>query len=152
MKKLSETDKYNIRYKAYETLFNMKKIFEERETIELLDKFKNIYNICEMVYKTILSEHQAHLNNESDITKLKLDMRQVPHALNFAGYNFDTDILVKLFGSKQKGFKTLKEIRNGLTHGFNKNMIQILKEKEKEIFDLMNEFLNVFLEEFVDVA
>ena len=68
-------------------------------------------------------------------------MRQVPYALEFAGYSFDKDLLNALFGAKSNKGTTVKKLRDAVTHGFNKDAINEIQERQKELFNYMNCFL-----------
>ena len=128
-KKISEREKFNLRKSAKAELERLEKCLLEPNTVQILDEFKNKFNICETVYKVILEEHQKHTEYQKHKCKkpqraLKLDMRQVPHALKFAGYNFDKSLLNDLFGTSSSKGKTIKKLRNEITHGINKKAVE----------------------------
>lgn len=143
----NNNSKKDIREKARNKLIEMQKQLEDCETIQLLDEFKNKYNICETVYKVILKEHQNCKNNNCN-KYYKVDMRQVPYALNFAGYEYDKELLNNLFGSKES---SAKKIRDGITHGLDSKKIDEIKNRKKELFAYMDEFLYV-IKNFDNVA
>lgn len=76
--------------------------------------------------------------------KLKLDMRQVVAALNFAGYTFGSGLLNELFGSKSEinGCKTVKILRDSIVHGINETSVNEIKNRSKELFGYMDTFLD----------
>ena len=98
---ISEQDQRKLRNCAKEELQRMKKIMSDASVVELLDEFKNKFNICETVYKIVLEEHQKRKGKKKDYF-LKVTMTQVPHALAFAGYAFEKELLNELFGAKSK--------------------------------------------------
>ena len=144
MKNSTEQEKIELRSKAKLEIERMEKIFNDVTTLQLLDTFKNQFNICESAYKIILLEHQKAKGNIADLKSLKLDMRQVPFALKFAGYTFDNNLLNELFGfkSKIKGCKTVKILRDSITHGISDKCVDEIKERKEELFGYMNSFLN----------
>lgn len=145
MKQLTEQEKIKLRNKAKLEIERIETIFKDIETLQLLDVFKNKFNFCESAYKIILLEYQKTRGNVVDLKKLKLDMRQVPSALSFAGYTFDADLLNELFGSKSKinGCKTVKILRDSITHGISDKCLDEIKKRKEELFDYMDSFLHI---------
>lgn len=139
MIKLTQKEKLILRNQTKDELIRLETINNDLETIALLDLFKNKFNICESVYKVVLSEHQKRKGR--DYTYLKLDMRQVPYALEFAGYSFDNELLNELFGAKSNRGTTVKKLRDAVTHGFNQDAIDEIQERQEELFSYMNCFL-----------
>lgn len=139
-KSLQDNQK-KIRNKVKSELERLEKIQKDTETMQLLDSFKNKYNICETVYKVALKEHQISkkkkINSYLDVT-----MKQVPHALNYAGYIFDKALLNELFGSKSEKGKTVKKLRDAVTHGINEDAVEEITQRKNELFEYMDEFLN----------
>ena len=58
MKKITEQEQINLRQQALDELNRLEIILQEVETRELLDKYKNRFNLCESAYKVVLHEHQ----------------------------------------------------------------------------------------------
>lgn len=143
MNNITEQAKLELRNKAKLEIERMETIFKDVETLQLLDGFKNKFNLCESAYKIILSEHQKSKGSVAELKRLKLDMRQVPFALNFAGYAFNTEHLNELFGGKSKinGCKTVKNLRDSITHGINDECVDEIKERKEELFGYMDRFL-----------
>ncbi|MBQ6524220.1 MAG: hypothetical protein IJI12_06115 [Atopobiaceae bacterium] len=114
---------------------------------QLINCFKDRFNICETVYKIALFEHQKSIGKRLEARQLKLDMRQAPSALSFAGYSIDRQLLTKLFGSKSRSGWTAKAIRDALTHGIDQAALRELKEHKEEIFSSMAKFLDCIRED-----
>lgn len=148
MQNLTQEDRKKIRNKAKSEIERLEHIFADIETTQLLDSFRNKFNMCESAYKIILFEHQKAKGNPTELKNLRLDMRQVQAALNFAGYNFSSTLLNELFGSKSKikGYKTVKNLRNSITHGISEKCVDEIKKRKEELFGYMNTFLNVIKE------
>ncbi|MCD7738591.1 MAG: hypothetical protein LUH58_06075 [Lachnospiraceae bacterium] len=140
--KISEQEQLILRNHAKIELERLEKCLADQNTIEMLDAFKNRFNLCETVYKVILSEHQKRKGKQ---TKgfLKVQMTQVPYALNFAGYKFDKTLLNELFGSSSERGKTVKKLRDEVTHGFNEKAIKEIIQRKDELFGYMDSFLLV---------
>lgn len=138
--KISEQEKQSLRNSAKIELERLEACLADQCTVQLLDAFKNKFNICETVYKVILAEHQKR-KGKATTNFLKVDMRQVPYALNFAGYTFDQTLLNELFGvSSQKG-KTVKKLRDETTHGINEKAVTEIVTRKDELFGYMDAFL-----------
>lgn len=139
--KISSDEKRNLRNKAKAELERLEKIQTDASTVQVLDGFKNRYNICETVYKVILEKHQASKGKESN-SYLKVMMTQVPFALTFAGYDFDKDLLNEIFGAKGKKGTTVKKLRDAVTHGINEKAVNEIISRRIELFGYMNKFLD----------
>ena len=82
--KITEQEKKALRNNAKTELERLEACLADQRTVQLLDEFKNKFNICESVYKVILAEHQERKGKQ--VTSfLKVDMTQVPHALILRG-------------------------------------------------------------------
>ena len=57
-----------------------------------INRFKEKFGICEIVYKVILEDHQFNKTGKH-LERLQVDMTQAPHALTYAGYDFDKNLL-----------------------------------------------------------
>ena len=141
MKNFSSAEQKKLRDNAKEELERLEKIIDDEKTVQLLDSFKNKYNLCESVYKVVLKEHQKVLHNSSN-SYLKVAMTQVPYALNFAGYSFDRNFLTELFGSSSTKGRTVKKLRDAITHGIDKSATEEIKQRKEELFGYMDDFLN----------
>ena len=138
--KFSEQEQKKLRNRAKSKLEELEKLLSDAETVKLLDSFKNKFNICETVYKVVLEQHQ-NSSKKADTGYLKVDMRQVPHALKFAGYSFDKTLLNELFGAKGANGKTAKKLRDAVTHGIDPKAIEEIKRRQAELFGYMDTFL-----------
>lgn len=139
--KISPERQKNLRNNARAELTRLESIQANIETIKLLDEFKNKFNICESVYKVVLKEHQLS-KGKTDTNYLKLVMTQVPFALSFAGYSFGKDLLNELFGSSSKKGKTVKKLRDAVTHGIDEKAVKEITDRKEELFCYMDDFLN----------
>lgn len=140
---ISEQEKQVLRNSAKAELERLEAYLSDSSTVQLLDAFKNQFNVCETVYKVILAEHQKR-KGKSNTGFLKVNMTQVPYALKFAGYAFDRTLLNELFGASsqtQKG-KTVKKLRDETTHGIDENAVAEIVARKDELFGYMNEFLS----------
>ena len=147
---ISEQDQRKLRNCAKEELQRMKKIMSDASVVELLDEFKNKFNICETVYKIVLEEHQKRKGKKKDYF-LKVTMTQVPHALAFAGYAFEKELLNELFGAKSKKGMTVKKLRDAVTHGIDPKAAEEIMSRKDELFGYMDAFLEG-IDTFDDVA
>ena len=141
-KKLTPQEQLDIRNEAKKELHRLQEIFDNKEVKQMLDDFKDKFTHCESVYKVILKEHQSNKTGTQN-TFLKIDMRQVPYALDYAGYTFEKDFLEKLFGSETRvGKRSVKKLRDALTHKIGNSALNELQERYDELNELMDQFLN----------
>lgn len=137
---LSPEDQLALRNSAKQELERLEQLMENSETIQLLDEFKNRFNICETVYKVILKKHQECRRKKSE-TYLKVTMTQVPYALEFAGYSFSHDLLSELFGATSHKGRTVKKLRDAVTHGVDPKAVNEIITRKDELFGYMDSFL-----------
>ena len=147
--KITEQEKLRLRESAKAEVERLETILNNDETLRMLDSFKNKFNICESAYKIVLAEHQRCKGNICE--QLKLDMKQVPHALNFAGYNFDRELLNDLFGAKSEKGKTAKKLRDAVTHSIDQQAVTEITTRNEELFRYMDTFLGI-IKTFDDIA
>lgn len=139
-KKLSNDEQLALRKCAKAELLRLEQVFNDQDTTELLNKFKNRFNICESVYKVVLAEHQKQKNKNT--SHLQVNMSQAPHALCFAGYSFKKDDLNELFGHSSKKGKTVKKLRDAVTHGIDPKAVNEIILRKEELFGYMDSFLS----------
>lgn len=139
--KISPESQKKLRNNAKAELTRLETIHANIDTIQLLDEFKNKFNICESVYKVVLKEHQLS-KGKTDTNYLKLIMTQVPFALSFAGYSFRKELLNELFGSSSKKGMTVKKLRDAVTHGIDEKAVKEISDRKEELFGYMDDFLN----------
>lgn len=68
--------------------------------------------------------------------------RQVDAVLKFAGYGFDKAFLKELFGEKSANGKTVKGLRDAVTHGIDSKAVQEITDRKAELFGYMDTFLS----------
>ena len=145
-KKTPDREQKKVRDKAKKELERLEGIDEK--TIQMIDQFKYRFNICETIYKVILLEYKRKKGLKIKSSDLRLNMKEVPAALRFAGYDFKGKeyLLAELFGSKrpnsQKG-KTAKKLRDAVTHGISNSAITEIKNRQIEVFNYMDSFIGV---------
>lgn len=139
--KISEQEKLSLRQSAKAKLECMETILSNHDTAHLIDDFKAKFNLCESAYKVILFEHQKRKGNRTS-EHPTIHMNQVKHALNFAGYSFENDLLNDIFGSQSKKGKTAKKLRDAVTHGLDEKAIEEISSRKEELFGYMDAFLD----------
>lgn len=138
---LSEEEKRQLRNNAKSEIERLEQLLQNDENVQIVDAFKNRFNVCESAYKVVLAKHQS-CKGKQPTDFLKLDMRQIPQALAFAGYSFDKQLLTDLFGAKSssKG-RTAKKLRDGTTHGIDESAVREIISRKEELFGYMDTFL-----------
>ena len=106
--KISADEQLDLRNRAKVELERLETVMKNEQIMELLDRYKNKFNLCESTYKVVLAEHQLKTKGKLP-SQLKLEMTQVPFAMAFAGYNIDRDLLNRLFGAKCDRGRTAKK-------------------------------------------
>lgn len=133
--------------KIIKKINQMQCIVQNKEQIQIINDFKNLFNICETACKEILLEYNNKKNNNKKKVKkenLILNMKSIPPAIKFAEYTIDKQTLSRIFGSQKNDNKcTAKMLRNAVTHGFERKAIAEIIKYRVELFNLMNDFLNI---------
>ena len=140
--KISEKEKTELRDRAKSELERLEAIMNNAQIMELLDRYKNEFNLCESTYKVVLAEHQLRTKGKVP-AQLKLNMSQVPFAMMFAGYDIDRDLLNRLFGAKCDRGRTAKKLRDAITHNLEQKAIEEIESRQSELFADMDAFLEI---------
>lgn len=133
---ITEHQKLVLRNKAKAELLRLETYLSNQSTVQVVDAFKNKFNLCETVYKIILAKYIKQKNKSKD--SLKITMKQVPAALKFAGYTFDNALLSEIFGSSST---SIKKLRDATTHGIKKKAVEEIISRKDELFGYMDTFL-----------
>ena len=142
VKPLNSEEQRNLRAKAKAELERLAAVFSDETVREKVDKFKDLFSVCEIVYKVILDDHQFNKTGEHP-TRMLIDMRQVPYALSYAGYDYERNLLANLFGAEERvGQRSVKKIRDSLNHSLNQSAVDELINREEELYGYMNSFLD----------
>lgn len=132
---------FALREKAKSELERLEDVYSDDVKREKIQRFKEKFGICEIVYKVILDDHQFNKTGKHP-ERMKVDMTQVPYALTYAGYDYDKNLLINLFGREdRKGRRSVKKLRDSLTHSMNQNAIDELLDREAELYGYMDLFL-----------
>ena len=140
--KISADEQLDLRNRAKVELERLETVMKNEQIMELLDRYKNKFNLCESTYKVVLAEHQLKTKGKLP-SQLKLEMTQVPFAMAFAGYNIDRDLLNRLFGAKCDRGRTAKKLRDAVTHNLEQKAIDEIVSRQSELFADMDEFLEI---------
>ena len=140
--KISINEQAELRARAKKELERLEEIMNNKQIMQLLDKYKNRFNLCESTYKVVLAEHQLKTKGETS-SQLKLLMTQAPFAMAFAGYNIDRDLLNRLFGAKCNKGRTAKKLRDAITHNLEPTAIDEIEARQSELFADMDAFLDI---------
>ena len=140
--KLTIEEQLILRNKAKAEYERLVELYSDEKTMIKIEDFKNKFAMCESIYKVILEEHQYRKTGRH-FDRLKILMTQVPYALTYAGYDFDTVLLAKLFGAENHvGRRSVKKLRDALTHGAKQSAIQELEIRNDELHQYMDSFLD----------
>ena len=151
VKPLTAEEQHTLREKAKSELERLEAVYSNDLTREKVQRFKEKFGVCEIVYKVILEDHQFNKTGKHP-SRMKVDMTQAPHALAYAGYDFEYDLLTHLFGAEERiGVRSVKKLRDSLTRSMNQKAIDELFDRENELYGYMDLFL-AKIREFDSVA
>ena len=140
--KLDDEQKLSLRNRAKGELVRIENLIAYDDKKRMIDDFKEKFSECEIVYKVILKDHQFNKKGQYE-ERLTINMKQAPHVLAYAGYDFDRDFLAKLFGSEGKiGSRSVKKLRDALTHSMDDKAVKELSDRYEELSGYMDSFLD----------
>lgn len=140
---LTDEQKFDLRQKAKAELERLEALEADKDTIERVERFKRKFATCEIVYKVFLKKQQGDTKKEIK-GDLKLHLSQVEPALSYAGLPYNQNLMKNLFSSDRTfGKRTVKSLRDALTHEIPKRAVQELKDREEEMYGYMDSFLNL---------
>ena len=123
---LSAEDQLALRNKAKAELERLEGTLADEKLKKKIDDFKDKFSVCEIVHKD----------------RLQFSMKEAPHALTYAGYDFDRNLLSNLFsGEDHIGKRSVKKLRDALTHRVSKSAVEELEKRESELYGYMDSFL-----------
>lgn len=141
VKPLTSEEKSALRERTKRELERLEAVYADEATRERVAKFKEKFGICEIVYKVVFADYEFNRTGKHK-EYLKIDMSQAPAALSYAGYDFDRALLTKLFGGEiRAGRRSVKKLRDALTHAVKQNAIEELVAREEELYGYMDQFL-----------
>ena len=127
---------YSIKLKVKEFIEDSKKISKLDK--ELISNFKYKFTICEKAYKIMESE----LKNKK-MKNIKINLNSIKSDIRKLEYKVDEKILDELFShNNERGNKSIKKLRDALTHDIKEKDIIELKSRKTDIFKTMDKFLN----------
>ena len=141
VKPLTSEEKSALRERTKRELERLEAVYADEATRERVAKFKEKFGICEIVYKVVFSDYEFNRTGKQ-VRYLKINMSQAPSALLYAGYDFDRDLLTKLFGGEERvGRRSVKKLRDALTHAVKQSAVNELLIREEELYGYMDQFL-----------
>lgn len=142
-KRISFEEENALKKKLKDELNRLNKILLDSKTIELIEKFKSKFQICEILYKFILEKYNIDHDKNVEKEKLKLKANQAKPALKYVNFSLEDDLVNRLFGSESHvGKRSIKKIRDSLTHNLTDSAIEELKSRKDELFSDMDYFLD----------
>ncbi|WP_026524759.1 hypothetical protein [Butyrivibrio sp. MB2005] len=139
---LNDGQKLLLRNRAKDELDRIERLIADKDKKRMIDDFKEKFSVCEIVYKVILEDHQFNKTGQHK-ERFKVIMTQVPYALAYAGYDFDNELLKKLFSSEGKiGSRSVKKLRDELTHSMNDKAVKEVSDRYEELNGYMDSFLD----------
>lgn len=144
LKRLTKFEQKTFRDQAMAELEELESDYRSKVSEQRIDRFKAAFQACEKVYCIILKPYLAARGKE--LAELKIDMRQGAAVLRYVGYNFDEDLLNRLFMSEKfQGKKTAKRLfrelnKERVSPTMMASVEKELAEREQELFADINAF------------
>jgi hypothetical protein len=137
-----------LRNEIARKLHKMEQNLADAEKVRLRWLFIDKFIRCEVAVKKVMTAYKKSRNGDKDKGFERLDMRTIPAALDWAGFNFQKEELDELFSGSGKfnrcGTKSAKKLRDGAMHEHNENDIQEIVDRFDELNEMMDAFLNHF--------
>lgn len=143
--KYTDKDRFKLRCRVIKEIKRIKSQLKEKNEMEEVERFKEKFMLCERAYKIVLGEYKEVKDGEViKEGRLKITMKQVPGALEFAGYKFKKEMLSRLFsGEDHRGIKSAKKLRDALTHKLSENDVEELMKRKKQLYKDMDNFIEL---------
>ena len=110
--------------------------------------FIDRFTLCDVTCKAVLETHEMANGTNNSESKIYLDMRRIPSAMNYVGLSISKLGLNGIFGGSgqynKRGKKSAKKLRDGIVHAMNKEVINEVVERYADLRGLMDGFLNFF--------
>ena len=136
---------------AEKILFQKEEYLKTNDKLRCRYQFLEKFTLCEICCKAILKEYKKNNKTFSSEKNLKLDMREIPAALKFAGYSIEEEILRLIFAGSgnytKRGCKSAKQLRNGIVHNLSESDIEEVCKRYTCLCATMDSFLNYFRKE-----
>lgn len=140
--------KKNKRARVEKVLMNKERCLNDREQTTRRYQFLDDFVLCEIVCKAVLALYKKNNKTYSSDKDLRLDMKEIPAALKYAGYNVDNDILSNIFAGsgnyRRRGTKSAKLLRNGIIHNLSETDVVEMCNRFEHLHNTMNAFLSHF--------
>ena len=142
-KPLTSEEQLSLRNNAKSEWIRLRDLQADEDALKRIERFKTRFGFCETVYKVLLDEYLYRKEGKRiDPREMGVTMLQAPYALNYAGYDYDRNLLSKLFSSNDTvGKRSAKMIRNHLTHGMKQSAVDEFLAREQELYGYMDTFL-----------
>ncbi len=109
---------------------------------ELEHRFLDKFTICEVAYKSILSDWLDNQGKSVKDDDLHIESRQISSVLKFAGVELDSDTQKLIFGARRNiGNRGGRRLRNDIVHNPNKRSIEEIHLRFQELDTAMDKFL-----------
>lgn len=136
---------------------------KDAEKRKAKDKFMDLYQKVEFVYKKLLVEYRVVIEGEEaipgykapkgkkekkfDPDNLKIYETQAKKVLIFADLSWDDRLFVIDEEHKQEKNKSCRVLRNEITHSNSRKAVDEVYSRRQELYSVMNQFLYIFSEE-----
>lgn len=136
---------------------------KDAEKRKAKDKFMDLYQKVEFVYKKLLIEYRTVVEGEEavpgykaqkgmrekkfDPNNLKIYVTTAQKVFSFAGLKWDDRIFVNDDAHKKEQNKSCRVLRNEITHSNSRKAVDEVYRRREELYSVMNQFLYIFSEE-----
>lgn len=111
-------------------------------------QFLDEFVLCEIACKAVVSMYRKNNKTFTSEKDLKLDMKEIPAAIKYAGYNIDNDVLNVIFAGsgnyRKRGTKSAKQLRNAIIHNLSEPDVLEMCNRYEYLHNMMNTFLDCF--------
>ena len=136
------------RSKVRATLEKKETFIKNQEQTVCRYQFLDEFVLCEVVCKSVVSMYRKNNKTFTSEKDLKLDMKEIPAALKYAGYVIDLDVLNPIFAGsgnyRRRGSKSAKQLRNAIIHNLSEPDVLEMYNRYEYLHNTMNSFLNYF--------
>ena len=102
------------------------------------------YVLCEIGYKSLLSDYKKANGDSASDENLRIEWSELKRVLKRVGIDPNSETVKTVFdGTRTKGKRNARGLRNSLAHSPNKGALDELGAKKEELFKAMDDFVEL---------
>lgn len=124
--------------RASSSINSIKALLSKDGNKELLEDFLTQFSICEAAYKVLLTQYRKEKKRDFKSSSLVIDFNEVKQVFRYFSISIDPNTLKTVFdGTRTKGQRNARGLRNSLAHKPNQDALDELASKKVSLYRAM---------------